>query len=274
MAKNEPKLTLNIRSPAENKSESLSKAAAKKRANTETMDEAWARVNGMNFTKKDRELFEIAYDSYRRGEIGRLKEGRFTKSEALEIGRIVHDKREKELREKRIKETLDNKPDNYYVLTKDEELPRFLERLREEVRLQRKEWADRFEVLDVDSMTAGDFEGTGIDSYIDLSIGFSIWLPILEEGYYLAYGHTHGFDVPYAFKEGDPQLTRSKAIETISPYLSLKQHGKTFHMGSARYDMHIAKNDGYTMRGVVWDTLDAMHTMNEHEESVGLKPII
>src|SRR5690625_2226866 len=143
MAKNEPKLTLNIRSPAENKSESLSKAAAKKRANTETMDEAWARINEMNFTKKDRELFEIAYDSYRRGEIGRLKEGRFTKSEAVEMGRIAHDKREKELREKRIKETLDNKPDNYYVLTKDEELPRFLERLREEVRLQRKEWVGR-----------------------------------------------------------------------------------------------------------------------------------
>src|SRR5690625_1661628 len=238
------------------------------------MDEAWARISDMKYTKRDRELFEIAYNSYKRGEIGRLKQGRFTKGEAIEMGRIIHDKRERELREKRIKETLDNKPDNYYILTKNEELPRFLERLREEVRLQRKEWADRFEVLDVDSMTAGDFEGTGIDSYIDLSIGFSIWLPILEEGYYLAYGHTHGFDVPYAFKEGDPQLTRSKAIETISPYLSLKQHGKTFHMGSARYDMHIAKNDGYTMRGVVWDTLDAMHTMNEHEESFGLKPLI
>ena len=38
-------------------------------------------------------------------------------------------------------------------------------------------------------MTAGDFEGTGIDSYIDLSIGFSIWLPLLDEGYYLPYGH-------------------------------------------------------------------------------------
>lgn len=269
----EPKLRLNIRSHAQN-GDGLSKAAKTKRDNTETMADAWARVNKMSFTKKDRELFEIAYDSYKRGEIGRLKEDRFTKGEAIEMGRIVHDKREKELREKRIKETLDNKPVNYYVLTKDSELPQFLERLREEVRLQRKEWSNRFEVLGVDSMTAGDFEGTGIDSYIDLSIGFSIWLPILEEGYYLAYGHAPGFDVPYAFKEGDPQLTRSTTIEAISSYLSIGQHGKSFHMGSARYDMHIAENDGYTMRGVVWDTLDAMHTMYEHEESFGLKPLI
>src|SRR5690606_25097006 len=29
----------------------------------------------------------------------------------------------------------------------------------------------------------------------------------------------------------------------------------------------------YSMRGVVWDTLDAMNLMNEHEDAYGLKPL-
>jgi DNA polymerase-1 len=122
-------------------------------------------------------------------------------------------------------------------------------------------------------MTAGDFEGTGIDSYIDLSIGFSIWLPLLNEGYYLPYGHVEIEGTEFGHKESDPQLTRSKVLAAISPYLSHPKHGKTFHMGSARYDLHIALNDGYRIQGCVWDTLDAMHLMNEHEEAYGLKPL-
>ena len=110
-------------------------------------------------------------------------------------------------------------------------------------------------------MTAGDFEGTGIDSYIDLSIGFSIWLPLLDEGYYLPYGHVdmrgvEGFEFladDFAFIEGQPQLTRSKVLAAITPYLAKPNLGKTLHMGSARYDLHVAKNDGYTIRGCVWD---------------------
>lgn len=45
-------------------------------------------------------------------------------------------------------------------------------------------------------------------------------------------------------------------------------------MGSARYDLHVAQNDGYEIRGCVWDTLDAMHLLNEHEEKYGLKILV
>lgn len=251
----------------------LKDAAQRKKAATETLDEAWTRLSALKYTDKERVLFDEARRAHSDGKIGRLKTGKFTKGEALEMGRIVAAKNADQLREQRIRETIDNKPPNYFILTDDSELPRFIERVREECRLQRKEWANRFEVLGVESMTAGDFEGTGIDAYIDLTIGFSIWLPLLDEGYYLAYGHVAGFDVPYAFQPGDKQLTRSKVIEAISPYLSSPSEGKTFHMGAARYDMHVAENDGYSLRGVIWDTLDAMNLMNEHEESYGLKPL-
>src|SRR5690625_7466445 len=101
MEKNEPKLTLNIRSPAENKSESLSKAAAKKRANTETMDEAWARIFSMKNSDADaRRLLEVkaAMDA---GKFGREAESagkRFSKAEALRLWRVLDEMRRSEER--------------------------------------------------------------------------------------------------------------------------------------------------------------------------------
>jgi len=272
----ELKLTLNTAVSAKQQTgatDALQAAAVRKTAATETLEDAWIRVSQSKFTDKERTEFDAAYRAFKADKIGRIKDGKFTKSEALQMGRALIDESKDELRESRIRETIDNKPDNYHILTDDSELPSFVKRVREEVALQRKEWTDRFEILGVKSMTAGDFEGTGIDSYIDLTIGFSIWLPLLNEGYYLAYGHVDGFDVPSAFQKGDPQLTRSKAISAIKPYLTAPTEGKTFHMGAPRYDMHVAENDGYSLRGVVWDTLDAMNLMNEHEEFYGLKPI-
>nr|WP_269091480.1 DNA polymerase [Brevibacillus brevis] len=235
----------------------------------------------MKFTDKERELYEAARKAYDSGELGGLPNGKLTKSSVLAMGAAVMRQHDEALREQRIREVTATKPDNFYILTDDTQLPGFIERVREEVRRQRTDWRDRFRILGVESMTAGDFEGTGVDSYLDLSIGFSVWLPILNEGYYLPYGHVGmrgipGFeDIPeqYAFKAGDPQLTRSKVLAAISLYLSRPEHGKTFHMGSTRYDLHVAENDGYTISGCVWDTRDAMYTMNEHEESYGLKPL-
>lgn len=268
----ELKLTLNTARQT-GATDALQAAATRKSAATETLEDAWIRVSQSKFTDKERVEFGAAYQAFKSGEVSRTKDGKLTKGEALQIGRSIVDENKEELRESRIRETIENKPDNYYVLTDDSELPSFVKRVREEVALQRKEWAGRFDILGVKSMTAGDFEGTGIDSYIDLTIGFSIWLPLLNEGYYLAYGHVDGFDVPSAFQKGDPQLTRSEAIDAIKPYLTASTEGKTFHMGAPRYDMHVAENDGYSLRGVVWDTLDAMNLMNEHEEAYGLKPL-
>lgn len=277
-------LRLNLRSPTAESEEAAKRveAAVERKKAAETIEQAWERVGQLKFTDKEREMYEAAREAFFSGAIGELPDGRLTKSGVLAMGAAVMRQRDEALREQRIREVLASKPDNFHILTDDAQLPAFVDRLREEVRRQAEVWHDRFRILGVDSMTAGDFEGTGVDTYIDLSIGFSIWLPVLNEGYYLPYGHVDmrgepGFeDIPeeYAFKTGDPQLTRSKVLAAISPYLSRPNHGKTFHMGSARYDLHIAQNDGYTIRDCVWDTLDAMHLMNEHEESYGLKPLV
>lgn len=270
---------LRIDHEEEEKRKRAEQAKERRKKSEETIEEAFARISKMELSEKERELFELAREGYFSGQIARLSDGQLTKGEVLSMGQIMKKRQEEKIRSQRIREVIENKPSNFHILTHDDQLPGFLDRLREEVRLQMTEWKDRFQVLGVESMTAGDFEGTGVDSYVDLSIGFGIWLPILGEGYYLPYGHVDlraELNIPddYAYKEGDPQLTRSKVIETISPYLSNPRHGKTFHMGSTRYDLHIARNDGYIIRGLRWDTRDAMYIMTEHLPSYGLKPLI
>jgi DNA polymerase I len=264
---------LTIEDDSEKKKERAKAARQKKKDANESPSEALDRISKMSLTDKEYDQVQAARRGLAEGRVDRLDSGKMTKGEALSMGKKVLELEEDALREYRIKNTMDNKPDNYHILTDDSELPRFMERVREEVKRQRVEWKDRFKVLDVQSMTAGDYEGTGVDSYIDLSVGFSIWLPLLNEGYYLAYGHVGGFDVPYAFQEGDPQLTRSKVMRTLSPYLASREHGKTFHMGSARYDLHVAINDGIEIRGLRWDTLDAMRHLTEHLPRYGLKQL-
>src|SRR5690606_30503593 len=130
---------------------------------------------------------------------------KWTKAEVLRLGRIVQAQEEEKARQKRIEETIRNKPANYHIITNDEDLPRMINRLREEVRLQRNhKWfretfrlfndtmirrklAERgIEIPAVVSLTAWDTETSGLDKFADLSGGYSFWLPLLNEGYYVA----------------------------------------------------------------------------------------
>src|SRR5690625_2111363 len=131
MAKNEPKLTLNIRSPAKKKSESLSKAAAKKRANTESMDEAWERIFFMKNSEADARRLREVKDAMDAGKIGREAESaskRFSKAEALRIWRVLDEMRAEERLRKMVEET----PDNYWLITDEAKLEEFLEILKNE----------------------------------------------------------------------------------------------------------------------------------------------
>jgi len=285
------KLTLNLRSPtdAADAADRVKDAAKRKKAAEETQAEAIERISRMSLTDRERQLVEIVKETEATGKLlslrsgGKAREsGAVTKADVIAAGERLLAERERQERAERVAETLRTKPANFYIITDDSALPAFVERLREECRRQMREWPDRWVKLGVKSMTANDFEGTGVDTYIDVSIGYSVWLPLLNEGYYLPYGHVDmrgepGFeflDDTNAHKAGDKQLTRSKVLAAISPYLSQPAHGKSFHMGSARYDLHVAIKDGYEIRGCVWDSLDAMNLLNEHEEAYGLKPLV
>ncbi|WP_339306845.1 DNA polymerase [Paenibacillus sp. FSL R5-0519] len=264
----------------------MADATKRKKAAQETDEEAIDRVLRMSLTDKQREVVEGLRKVYESGETGnrptlRTSGGQVTKEDVIRAAEQMQRQRQTDERAEKVAETLRSKPDNFNIVTDDAELPAFVERIREECRRQMAEWPDRWAILGVKSLTANDFEGTGVDTYIDVSIGYSVWLPLLDEGYYLPYGHVDmrgesGFeflDDMSAHKAADRQLTRSKVLAAIAPYLSQPTHGKSFHMGSARYDLHVAIKDGYEIHGCVWDSLDAMNSLNEHEEYFGLKPL-
>lgn len=231
-----------------------------------------------NPSEKDLYYMNLAKNKLLSGETDRLRDGKISKSELIEIGKTIERYEELKKKRERAKMVIESKPNNYHILRDDSELPHFLERLREECRLQRVCWKDLWKDLGVKSLIAIDYEGTGTDWFKDLSIGIAFWLPILNEGYYLPYGHVHipEIDIPDEFrhKPNSKQLTRSKVIKTVSGYLYAPSEGKIAHMGGARYDMHIAANDGIDIRGLVFDTHNAMFLLNEKEPTYALKELI
>src|SRR5690625_5509351 len=132
MTKTEPKISLNIRSPnSDEKAEAIAKAAAKKRAHSETIDEAWARICGMKNSDADKRRLAEVKQAMDAGKIGREAESaskRFSKAEALRLWRVLDERRAEERLRKMVEET----PDNYWLITDEAKLEEFLEILKNE----------------------------------------------------------------------------------------------------------------------------------------------
>lgn len=276
-------LKLNLQSPTENEvkqEERVKEATKRKKASKETIEEAWERVSSLKYTEDQRKLFEIAKEGFFTGVIGRLTDKKLTKSEVLEMGRRLEKQQEEAHRQERMEKTLRTKPSNYYIVTDDSKLPEMMDRLREEVRLQQKdEWfgkvfelfnstlirrklkARGIEIPAVVSLTVWDTETSGVDKYNDLTGGYSLWLPLLNEGYYVAYGHL----------TGEEQCTRSKALTAVKPFLELANHAKSFH--NTEFDFSMFLNDGIQGQGFRYDSMDAQKILYDHEESYALKKL-
>ncbi|WP_404303543.1 DNA polymerase [Paenibacillus sp. DP01] len=284
------KLTLNLRQPTADPdvAERVADAAKRKKAAEETPAEAVERISTMSLTERERNAVEAVKVVLTR-ETGnpssaitlRSGGGSITKADVVAAGeRILADAQRQE-RAERIAETLRTKPDNFHIITDDAELPGMMARLREEVRLQKDdEWFRKVFVLfndtlikrklaergitipDAQSLTVWDTETSGLDKMIDLTGGYSLWLPLLNEGYYVAYGHL----------TGEKQCTRSKALGAIAKFMSLPSQIKSFH--NAPFDLAMLLNDGLKPQGVRYDSAEAMRTLNDHEPTYALKPLL
>jgi len=275
------KLNTPTQSDDSDKAAALKSATERKKDATESIEDAWKRILAMKLTDAQRLTLLEAKRAMDNGKVGRLKTGKFSKEEALEIGRrVVAEKNERE-RKRRMEETVKTKPDNYFVITKDSDLPHLVERLKLEVEAQKSDaWfrkvfdlfnnthirerllKEGVEIPLVTSFTEWDTETSGTDTYIDLSGGYSFWLPMLNEGYYVAYGHL----------TDDEQCTRSQALEVVKVFIEDAQHIKAFH--NTPFDLSMFLNDGMEPKGFRYDSMDAAQIMNEHEEQFGLKPLV
>ncbi len=267
--------------PAQTEGKAQAQAAAKRKASAnESLEDAFDRVLQSKLTDKQRRQVEMAKQACMNGKAGRLNDGKLTQKEAVQIGKQVEEKHLAELREERMQKTVETKPDNYFVITRDADLPTMVERLREEVRLQQDdEWFQQtfrlfndthirkklsesdINIPEVMSFTEWDTETSGTDTMIDLSGGYSFWLPLLDEGYYVAYGHL----------TDDKQCSRSAALEAIRKFIEHPSQAKAFH--NTPFDLAMFRNDGLNPQGFRYDSLDAQYILNEHEESNGLKQL-
>ncbi|MCG7407732.1 DNA polymerase [Paenibacillus sp. ACRRX] len=276
----EVKLTLNLPKQSDASREAVKQAVAKRSKARETVEDAFERVGQLKFGEKERELYELAKHAYSSGTISRLSDGTLTKSEVLAMGAKVQRENESAARQRRISETLRTRPENYHIITDESELPQMIVRLREEIRLQQQdEWfREVFELfnntlirrklsergIDIPaavSLTVWDTETSGVDTRIDLTGGYSLWLPLLNEGYYVAYGHL----------TGEKQCRRSVALEAIRQFMESPRQIKSFH--NAEFDLAMFRNDGIDAKGVRFDSMDAQNILNDHEDSYGLKPL-
>lgn len=221
------------------KKEAVKKAEKKKKAVTETMEEAWERVLNSKLTDSDRNKLLTVKKAMEDGKLGREpgKEGKaFTKAEGLRLYKYLMEMQ----REDVLKDMVRKMPSNYICVRDTLRFKQVIDDLKRE------------EIIAVDTET------TGLNVYVDKIIGFNFTLP---QANYHVY-------IPIRHKEGE-QLDPEWVIKELKPILEDENIKKVLH--NAKYDIHMMLGEGIEMSGLEWDTMIAMHVLNENEESYSLK---
>ena len=239
-----PKLTLNLRSPTGNEGASRVKDAAKrKQAATETMDEAWARILAMKNSEPDqRRLIEVRA-AMAEGLIGRESSAagkRFSKAEALRLWRELDEIKQA----KRLREMVEEMPDNYWLITEEYQLDNFLD------------------ILSYEEEIVFDVETTGVDIWSDYIVGHVITAVKAD---------VHAY-IPTKHDTSAQQLPHDYVTAKLKPIYEDESIGKIAH--NAKFDIHMLANDGISLNGLSWDTLESMKLLNENEPTFALKPLV
>jgi len=235
---------IRLNNPRPNKDKSLSKAAAKRRQSKETIEEAWIRIFNMKNSPTDETRLKSVKQAMENGVIGREPGSagkRFSKAEALRLWAELEELE----RRNRLKELVDNMPDKYVLVTNKKELEVVIEYLNEEDKI----------VFDV--------ETTGTDVYSDKIVGHVLSATSADNHYYVPTDHDDS---------SIPQLERGYVAEELRSIYEDKTIKKIAH--NAKFDIQMLKNDlDIELKGLYWDTIEAMRLLNENEPSYALKPL-
>jgi DNA polymerase I len=235
-----PKLTLNIKTDS-GATERLADAVKKKKAATETLDEAWLRILAMSNSESDQARLIEVKAAMAEGSIGRNPSDavkRFSKAEALRLYKQLAESQ----REQKLKDLVAKTPSNYELITTERQFERLLADLANE------------------PIIAVDTETTGVDVYTDAIVGISFSLPNADKHVYIPVAH-----------ENVTQLNRDYVLGGLQPILYDESIGKVLH--NAIFDIAMFRRHGSDLLGVVWDTMIAMHLLNENEPSFKLKDL-
>ncbi|WP_289709936.1 DNA polymerase [Peribacillus butanolivorans] len=225
-------IRLNLNAAPET-SDRLKKAAAKKTAATESLDDAWIRILAMNNSSPDQTRLIEVKNGMSAGLIGRdpaAASKRFSKAEALRLYKGLAESQ----REGKLADLVKNTPANYHLITTERQFGELLAELKNE------------------SIVAVDTETTGVDVYTDVIVGISFSLPTIDKHVYIPVAH-----------ENCEQLSREYVLEGLRPILTDEGIGKVFH--NAVFDIAMFRRHGSDLKGLAWDTQTAMHLLNENE---------
>lgn len=244
----EVKLTL--RSPNDSKARDALRQAVERRSKAkETIEEAWERILAMKNNEADGNRLREVREAMLSGVTGRRPDDaskRFSKAEAMRMWAELQERKKADTLRKMVEDI----PRNYFLINSERLLTRLIERLRNEQEV------------------AVDTETTGVDVYTDVIVGISLTLPsvsippLSEKGMHVY--------IPVMHDVGE-QLSRDYVLSQLRWFLYDDGIGKILH--NAIFDIAMFRRHGYDLRGVTWDTMIAMHLLNENEPSFKLKDL-
>src|SRR5690625_1631579 len=235
---------IRLNNPRPNEDKSLSKAAAKRRQNKETIEEAWIRIFNMKNSPTDEARLKSVKQAMENGVIGREPGSagkRFSKAEALRLWMELEELE----RRNRLNDLVDNMPNNYDLVTNKKELEVVIEYVMEEDKI----------VFDV--------ETTGTDVYNDKIVGHVLSATSVDTHYYVPTDHDDA---------SMSQLNRvfvAKELRQLYEDATIKKIEN-----NAKYDdQRLQTNLHIELDGLYWDTMEAMRLLNENEPSYALKTL-
>lgn len=220
----------------------LQNATKAKQALNESMEDAWSRILSQKNSPADLSKLQAVRAAMSAGKIGReatTKPKRFSKAEALRL----YAKLSLMQREEKIEEVAANIPENYVLVTSKQQLQQIVDL-----------------ALTTETIIAVDTETTGLDVYIDVIVGVSLTLPKNDIHCYIPIKPTKD--------------ERALAPEDAFPLLKIIMEStleKVLH--NAIYDMNMFARHEIDLKNIVWDTMTAMHMLNENEPSYQLKKL-
>lgn len=107
-----------------------------------------------------------------------------------------------------------------------------------------------------------DTETTGVEYFgKDYIVGFSMSLDDADMHYYVPIRHN--------LHDGEKQLDDHFVLNKIKPFIEDEKIKKVLH--NAKFDIHMFYKEGIDLKGLLMDTMVAMHVLNENEPSYALK---
>lgn len=212
----------------------------------ETLEEALERIlSGKNISETDQSRIMAVKEGLIDGTISREakaynKEGklkRLGKAEVMRLYKTIEEREKKETLRKMVEEM----PSNYWLVDNDEDFHSMEETLISET------------VIPI------DVETTGTDVWSDYIVGYVVSSVTKDIHYY----------IPTKHDTDEYQLPHDRVTDRLR---NIFENKNVLYIGhNVGFDIQMLLNEGISVQGSLWDTMEGMKLLNENESTYALK---